>query len=46
MRILGGSWYYYPQYAGAAISNKVTPELHDFILGLRLARTPVQRMAR
>ena len=47
MRIVfGGSWSRRLRYARVADRSRVTPDLRYDRLGLRLARSPVQRMRR
>ena len=42
---LGGSWYFNPTQARVACRHWNTPDRRYYNLGLRLARSPVQRMA-
>jgi len=35
----GGSWSIFPQYARVAFRNYFTPDIRDYILGVRLLRT-------
>lgn len=44
--IFGGSWNRYPQYARVAPRNGYTPDDRSNTLGLRLARSFVQKMAK
>lgn len=44
--IFGDSWYYSQRFARVANRAGGKPDYRDDSLGLRLARTPVQRMRR
>ena len=44
--IFGGSWFRYPRRARVAIRFRSEPDDRNRYLGLRLARTPVQRTNR
>ena len=40
----GGSWSDYPQCARVAFRVRFTPGNRDYYLGLRLAKSPIQRV--
>lgn len=42
----GGSWDFIPRYARVAVRFGNTPDGRNYNLGLRLARSPMQRMGR
>jgi formylglycine-generating enzyme required for sulfatase activity len=44
--VFGGSWVVFPRRARVAYRSSYTPGYRYYALGLRIARSPVQRMNR